>query len=65
MSEYGSSTRAAMKRSMERPSERRRARFIPTWWDRNSEYVGGVLYGILFAFIGLEIILLYGIRGVK
>jgi 23S rRNA maturation-related 3'-5' exoribonuclease YhaM len=42
--------------------EQRRARYVPTLWDKHHAFIGGLLYAVVAAFVGIEVIIMYGTR---
>ena len=71
---YGSVVRDRMRKSMEIPAKchclRCQGRVFPprpmlpkrSWWERNSEFVGAILWCVTVALMGIGVLLAYGLR---
>lgn len=61
---YGTTTREAMKRSMEYPAGfkplNRRAPKV--FWRKNHILIGSILWSVVFAAVAVELVLIYGVR---
>ena len=59
---YGSNHREMMKEILSKSAGERRARYVPTFWDKNHAWIGQLCWAIVGAFVGVEVIILYGTR---
>lgn len=61
--DYAEAHRKHMAYEIDRQdNEWRRMNIKRTWWGRNSELVGGVLWCMIVAAVGVGVILAYGLR---